>query len=165
MIVRLAQEEDFSQWLLLWNGYQDFTKTIVDNTVTEITWSRFHDPAEPMYCVVAEQEKQLIGMLHYIRHRSCWTSEYDFYGQNLYVHENFRRQGVGTSLIEFFSSKAAEGRSSRAWWLSHRFNSAANHLYDRLAKKTGFIQYNKMLQTSDNQTLSTIANSNTEKMI
>ena len=74
MNIRMATETDFSQWLLLWKGYQVFYKADIADSTTETTWSRFHDVAEPMHCAVAEVEGRLIGMVHYIQHRSCWTT-------------------------------------------------------------------------------------------
>jgi hypothetical protein len=55
MRVRPAVPEDRSQWLPLWQGYQPFYR--VDLTsVTDTTWARFHDPAEPIHCAVAERD-------------------------------------------------------------------------------------------------------------
>jgi hypothetical protein len=49
MNIRMATETDFSQRLLLWKGYQVFYKADIADTITETTWSQFHDVAEPMY--------------------------------------------------------------------------------------------------------------------
>ena len=31
------------------------------------------------------------------------------------------------------------------WWLTHESNTQAMHLYDRIADKSGFIQYRKLM--------------------
>lgn len=64
MIIRMAQEADFTQWITLWKGYQLFYKANIADDITAITWSRFHDPAEPMHCAVAGDEGQLVGITH-----------------------------------------------------------------------------------------------------
>ncbi|CUJ60112.1 hypothetical protein [Achromobacter kerstersii] len=53
MNIRLAQPQDYAQWLALWQGYQTFYKTNIAEAVTQRTWARFLNPAEPMHCAVA----------------------------------------------------------------------------------------------------------------
>ena len=145
MNIRIATEADFSQWLLLWKGYQVFYKADIDESTTETTWSRFHNVAEPMHCAVAEVEGHLIGMVHYIQHRSCWTTGDYIYLQDLFVKSDFRAKGVGRALIQHVYAAAADAGASRVYWLTHNSNSDAMLLYDRIADKTGFIQYRKLI--------------------
>jgi len=57
-IVRFVTAEDFSQWLPLWEGYNQFYgrfgSTALSADITETTWRRFLDVDEPMYALVAE---------------------------------------------------------------------------------------------------------------
>jgi GNAT superfamily N-acetyltransferase len=145
MDIRLAREPDFAQWLPLWKGYQRFYETDIAEGTTATTWSRFHDPAEPMHCAVAEQDGRLIGMVHYIRHRSCWTVGDYVYLQDLFVDPDVRGRGVGRALIEHVYASAAQTGASRVWWLTHESNATAMVLYDRIAQKSGFVQYRKLL--------------------
>src|SRR3546814_7551518 len=47
-----------------------------------LTWSRFHDPAEPMHAFGAfEKTGVLVGITHAIFHRSCWLAESTCYLQ------------------------------------------------------------------------------------
>jgi GNAT superfamily N-acetyltransferase len=141
----MAHEDDFAQWVTLWKGYQVFYKTNIAEVTTDTTWSRFLDPAEPMYCAVAEVNGKLIGMVHYIQHRSCWTSGDYMYLQDLFVDQDIRGQGVGRLLIEHVYTAAKQAGSSRVWWLTHESNDHAMLLYDRIADKSGFLQYRKLL--------------------
>jgi len=143
MQVRLAHPQDFAQWLLLWKGYQEFYKVNMPAAVTELTWSRFHDPAEPIDCAVAEHDGKLTGMVHYIFHRSCWTAGNYCYLQDLFTSSESRRKGVGRALIEHVYAKAAEANSPRVYWLTQESNHQAMLLYDRIADKSGFLQYRK----------------------
>ena len=145
MNIRMANEADFPQWLILWKGYQVFYKTDITDTTTTVTWSRFLDLAEPMCCAVAEVEGRLIGMVHYIQHRSCWSTGDYVYLQDLFVEPNIRGKGVGRALIQHVYATAAEAGASRVWWLTHESNSDAMQLYDRIADKSGFIQYRKLM--------------------
>lgn len=145
MNIRLARETDFAQWLPLWKGYQLFYKTDIPQATTETTWSRFLDPAEPMHCAVAETDGKLIGIVHYIHHRSCWTTGDYVYLQDLFVEPGRRDKGVGRALIEHVYAHAAKTGGSRVWWLTHETNSDAMLLYDRIADKSGFVQYRKLM--------------------
>lgn len=145
MNIRLARETDFAQWLPLWKGYQLFYKTDIPQATTETTWSRFLDPAEPMHCAVAETDGKLIGIVHYIHHRSCWTTGDYVYLQDLFVAPDSRGKGVGRALIEHVYAHADKTGGSRVWWLTHETNSDAMLLYDRIADKSGFVQYRKLM--------------------
>ena len=145
MKIRMAHEDDFAQWVTLWKGYQVFYKTHIAEATTDTTWSRFLDPAEPMYCAVAEDDGKLIGMVHYIFHRSCWTEGDYVYLQDLFAAPEMRGKGVGRALIEHLYAVAKAQGGSRVWWLTHETNSDAMHLYDKMADKSGFIQYRKLM--------------------
>ena len=145
MNLRIAQNSDFANWLPLWKAYQVFYKTDIPDAVTEQTWKRFMDPDEPMHCAVAEMDGQLVGMVHYIAHRSCWTQGDYIYLQDLFTHPSVRGTGVGRALIEHVYAFAAQEGAARVWWLTHESNQQAMHLYDRIADKSGFIQYRKII--------------------
>ncbi len=145
MKIRIATESDFEQWLPLWQGYQLFYKTEISDEATKTTWSRFHDAAEPVSCAVAEVDGRLVGLVHYIAHRSCWTVGDYVYLQDLFVDPTRRGQGVGRALIEHVYIAAKESGASRVWWLTHESNTAGMLLYDKMAEKSGFVQYRKLL--------------------
>lgn len=145
MNIRLAEPRDFDQWLPLWEGYQAFYKVQIAPDVTQLTWQRLLDPAEPMHCAVAESGGELLGIVHYIYHRSCWTRGDYCYLQDLYAAPQHRGKGIGRALIEHVYAKAAEAGAARVWWLTHESNAPAMLLYDRIADKSGFIQYRKVM--------------------
>ena len=141
----MLEAQDFEAWLALWKGYQAFYKTEIAHDVTALTWKRFLDPKEPMHCAVAEHDGVLVGLVHYIDHRSCWTEGDYRYLQDLYVLPARRGKGIGRALIEHVYAKAAAAGASRVWWLTHESNHDAMQLYDRIADKSGFIQYRKLM--------------------
>jgi GNAT superfamily N-acetyltransferase len=143
MHIRPARPEDFDAWLPLWKGYQTFYRTDIAEDVTRQTWARFHDRSEPMHCAVAEEGGQLLGLVHYIFHRSCWTRGDYCYLQDLFTVESRRGQGVGRALIEHVYAEAARAGAARVWWLTHESNTTAMQLYDRIADRSGFVQYRK----------------------
>lgn len=98
-----------------------------------------------MHCALAEIDGKVVGLVHYIVHRSCWTSGDYIYLQDLFVESNCRGQGIGKALIKHVYSEAKAINAARVWWLTHESNSDAMVLYDQIAEKSGFIQYRKLL--------------------
>jgi GNAT superfamily N-acetyltransferase len=145
IIVRDVSAADRDAWLPLWQGYQTFYKAVIPAEVTALTWQRFLDPAEPMRAYVAELDGQIVGFVHTIDHRSCWTAGDYCYLQDLYTAEQVRGRGVGSALIAHVRAAAQARGCSRVHWLTHESNAQARQLYDQLADRSGFIQYRQLL--------------------
>jgi GNAT superfamily N-acetyltransferase len=143
--IRAATAADFDAWLPLWRGYQAFYKTDIPHDTTLVTWQRLLAPGEPMHVALAEHDGAVVGMVHYIEHRSCWTTGNYMYLQDLFVEPAKRGLGLGRTLIEHVYAEAARRGCSRVWWLTHETNTDAMVLYDRVADRSGFIQYRKIL--------------------
>ena len=93
----------------------------------------------------AWQGGRALGLVHHIEHRSCWTVANYCYLQDLYVAEDARGAGIGRALIEYVYRLARDRRFNRVHWLTHETNLTGMQLYDRIADKTGFVQYRKMM--------------------
>ena len=143
MLIRPVLPADRAAWDVLWQGYLEFYKGNVAGVVTEVTWSRFFDEGEPVNCLVAEQDGALLGLVHYIFHRNTWMAGPVCYLQDLFTAAQARGSGVGRALIEAVYEKAREAGSSRVYWMTHESNAQAMVLYDKLASKSGFLQYRK----------------------
>jgi GNAT superfamily N-acetyltransferase len=142
--IRPLRHEDRNAWESLWQGYLTFYKSSVPAEVTEATWRRLDDPAEPMHGLVAVLDGRIVGIVHTIYHRSTWTTGDYCYLQDLFAAEEARGQGVGRALIEAVYEKAQAAGASRVYWLTHETNTAAQALYDKVASRSGFIQYRRV---------------------
>jgi GNAT superfamily N-acetyltransferase len=131
-------------WEPLWQGYLAFYETALPKEVTDVTWARLHDPAEPMFVLGAYEDGRLIGIVHYIFHRSCWTIGDYCYLQDLFVAADARGTGAGRRLIAAVEQRARAAGASRVYWLTKEDNFAARALYDKVADRSGFIQYRKL---------------------
>ncbi|MDH4584022.1 GNAT family N-acetyltransferase [Pseudomonas sp. BN415] len=143
--IRPVSAADHAVWLPLWQGYQRFYKTEIAAETTAVTWQRFLDVTEPMHAALAWQDGKAVGMVHFIYHRSCWTTGDYCYLQDLYVAEGLRGSGIGRQLIEHVYAQARAAGASRVHWLTHETNTDAMQLYDRIADRSGFVQYRKIL--------------------
>ncbi|WP_407294327.1 GNAT family N-acetyltransferase [Stutzerimonas zhaodongensis] len=59
--------------------------------------------------------------------------------------KDLRDAGVGRMLIEHVHTAALAAGASRVHWLTQEHNITARQLYDRIAERTGFVQYRKLL--------------------
>lgn len=142
--IRPIRADERAEWESLWQNYQAFYKVVISDQTTAVTWARLHDPAEPMEVLGAYLDERLCGIVHYLFHRSCWTVGDYCYLQDLFVAEGARNLGVGRALILAVEDRARAAGASRVYWLTHETNADARVLYDRLAERSGFIQYRKL---------------------
>lgn len=135
---------DRPAWEPLWAGYLTFYDASLAPGTTDTTWLRLMDPAEPMHALGAFADETLVGIVHYIFHRSTWTVGNYCYLQDLFTAEAARGQGAGRALIEAVYAAAREAGASRVHWLTQEDNTTARSLYDTIADQPGFIQYRKV---------------------
>jgi len=149
ILVRPVIQADFAAWKPLWDGYNAFYgrigETALPNEITEITWQRFLHPQEPVFALVAEREGQIVGLAHYLFHRSTTQIQPVCYLQDLFTLPAERGRGVGRSLIEAVCEQAQAASSKRVYWQTHESNIAGRILYDKVAQYLGFIVYSRSL--------------------
>jgi GNAT superfamily N-acetyltransferase len=145
--VRPVCEADFEAWLPLWDGYNAFYgrsgETALPIEITHSTWARFFEPAEPVNAFVAEADGALVGLVHYLFHRSTTSIEPTCYLQDLFTDARLRGRGVGRALIEAVYAAAHEAGATRVYWQTHETNATAMKLYDQVADRTGFLVYHR----------------------
>ncbi len=147
--IRAVTRQDYEQWLPLWDGYNAFYgragATALSPDITAMTWARFFDAYEPVHALVAERGGKLLGLTHYLFHRSTTSIEPTCYLQDLFTNEAARGKGVGRALISGVYEQAKRAGSSRVYWQTHETNQTAMLLYDKVAERSGFVIYRKLL--------------------
>jgi GNAT superfamily N-acetyltransferase len=143
--VRPIRQDDLAAWRPLWDGYNAFYgrhgETALQPHITQATWQRFFDPHEPVFALVAEAAGELLGMTHYLFHRSTTRIELTCYLQDLFTAEAARGRGVGRALIQGVDQAAQAAGIRRVYWQTHETNAAGRRLYDKVAQHAGFIVY------------------------
>jgi GNAT superfamily N-acetyltransferase len=139
--IRLLAPDDYDAWYRLWRGYQAFYESDIPEATSRVTWHRLLDRAEPMHGAFALEGGRPVGLVHYLEHRSSWTEGDYCYLQDLFVVPEARGGGVGRMLIEHVHGEARRRGCSRVYWLTQEDNTTARRLYDRIAERSGFIQY------------------------
>ena len=142
--IRPIGPDERAAWEPLWNDYLTFYQSSVAPEVSDVLWQRLHDPAEPMHVLGAYRAGRLIGIAQYIFHRSCWTIGDYCYLQDLFVAPEARASGAGRARIAAVEREARKAGASRIHWLTKEDNHSARALYDKMADRSGFIQYRKL---------------------
>lgn len=142
--VRSLAASDKAEWRELWRAYLAFYETTKPDALYETTWSRLMTAGEDPhgFCAVDETGK-LVGIVHYLFHRSCWLVGPSCYLQDLYADPSVRGQGVGRRLIEAVYRAADDEGAETVYWMTQHFNETARKLYDRIGTLTPFIKYSR----------------------
>jgi GNAT superfamily N-acetyltransferase len=128
------------------NQREPALSTSVDiRPVQRADFSRFFDPHEPMHALVAETSGGIVGLAHFLYHRSTIQIHPSCYLSDLFTADQVRGQGVGGSLIRAVYEHAKQAGSPRVYWQTHETNAVARRLYDALAERSGFIVYRHSL--------------------
>ena len=145
VLVRPVAPGDYPAWKVLWDGYNAFYgragPTALPDETTRVTWTRFLDSNEPVHAMVAEASGEILGLGHFLFHRSTIDISPVCYLQDLFTAGSARGRGVGRALIEAACRQARAAGTTRLYWHTRETNVEAMRLYDKVAEKSGFIVY------------------------
>jgi GNAT superfamily N-acetyltransferase len=145
ILIRPVAQDDWTAWKPLWDGYNAFYgrvgPTALPEEISRATWSRFFDGYEPVRALVAEDEGRLVGLAHFLFHRSTIQIGPTCYLQDLFTAPEARGLGIGRALIRAVAERARVGGAQRLYWQTHETNAKAMRLYDQVAEKSGFVVY------------------------
>lgn len=142
--IRPLEARDHADWKRLWTAYLAFYETTVPEAVFETTWARLFDDGEfEPSGFIAEVDGTAAGLVHYMFHRTCWSERNNCYLQDLYADPQVRGTGVGRALIEAVYAEADRREAAAVYWMTQDFNATARRLYDRIARTTPFIKYQR----------------------
>ena len=145
ILIRPIERADYAGWRPLWDGYNAFYgrvgETALPEQITSATWERFFDASEPVHAFVALHQNQIVGITHYLFHRSTTRLNDVCYLQDLFTVEHLRGKGIGRQLILAVYEAARQAGCSRVYWLTHMTNAKGRALYDKVGEHKGFIVY------------------------
>jgi GNAT superfamily N-acetyltransferase len=149
--IRPLCREDYESWSGLWKNYLAFYKTELSREIYQSTFNRMLSGLDnEFHGLVVEKDGELVGLAHFLFHRTGWSVENSCYLQDLFVSEKCRGLGLGKKLIQAVYEKADEclGKKSGdsnayVYWMTQESNSTARKLYDQIGKKSEFIIYER----------------------
>lgn len=140
--IRPLAQSDHADWRRLWTDYLTFYKTSVPEEVYQTTWKRLFTESEfEPKGFLAVLDGKPVGLVHFLYHRSCWSLQGNCYLQDLFTDPGARGSGAGAGLIEAVRGHAEARGVANVYWMTHETNATARKLYDRVARRTGFIEY------------------------
>ena len=144
-MIEPVHAEDYERWIPLWLKYQEFYKVSIHEETTLLTWDRFLNNNDRVYCVVARSSEEIVGFVTYLYHPSTWAINDFCYLEDLYVTPEARGLHVGKKLIEFVQAQALKQECARLYWHTQETNLPGQKLYDWIAEKPGVIEYRMRL--------------------
>lgn len=87
---------------------------------------------DPVQCLVAEAEGDVVGFAHFFPHPDTWEETPACYLQDLYVEASMREAGVGEALITAVLDVCRRRGWSYLYWQTAEDNDVARGLYDKL---------------------------------
>lgn len=144
ILIRKLKQSDFDSWSDLWEQYLNYYKTQLSEEIYTTTFSRLINPDMiNQNAFVAEVDGRLVGLVHYVYHDDNWRLEKTSYLQDLFALPDFRNLGIGRKLIEAVYQAADENKTPSVYWLTEESNKTARKLYDRIAKLSPFVVYER----------------------
>ena len=95
----------------------------------------FHDGFDSsprIYCLIAESDGEIVGVLLYFFVYSTWTSRTSSYIEDLYVRPDHRRKGIARALMSAAARVALDAGCRYVQWAVLQNNSPAREFYESL---------------------------------
>lgn len=144
LTIRPLQASDQADWRRLWRLYLEYYETELPAEIYRSSFARMlSGKPDEFRGLIALRGRRPIGLAHYLFHRSGWQIENVCYLQDLYVEPPERGKSVGRALIEAVYAKADEAGCPEVYWMTQHFNKAGRRLYDRVARLSPFIIYER----------------------
>jgi GNAT superfamily N-acetyltransferase len=145
LTTRPVLPDDHDAWDALWCGYLDYYETSLPNDVRRNSFDKLLDPNSKLHGRLAVVDDQPVGLVHYIFHDHMWRPEGVCYLQDLFAAPDRRGLGIGRALIASVYDAADAAGIPRVYWMTQDFNHTARMLYDKVAKLSPFIKYDRVL--------------------
>lgn len=135
--IRKATAEDSSKIWTLMKELAIFEKYIDSFAITPeiVIDSGFRKNPPDFYCIVAEEEDKIAGMLVYYFLPYTAQNKPAIYMKELYVDESYRSRKIGEQLMNALKAEAKQHNCSQIKWTVAPWNEAGQKFYQRLGAK------------------------------
>jgi GNAT superfamily N-acetyltransferase len=128
--VRVARESDLDriQQLIVDLARYERAAHEVKTTTEQLRLALF-GPQPAACALVAESDKQVVGLALYFRNFSTWEGVHGIYLEDLYVMPEYRGSGLGRALLMSLAELAVERGYARLEWAVLDWNQPAIDFY------------------------------------
>ena len=142
-ITRLT-EHHRAGWEAHYASYAAFYKVTQTAVMRATVWSWIMDPTHETEALVAEDDAgRAIGLAHFRAFARPLSASTGGFLDDLFVDPGLRGQRVADALIEAVTDIGRERGWSVLRWITADDNYRGRGVYDRLAKRTFWITYDK----------------------
>ena len=113
-----------------------------------ISLEEFKESKNLFNCLLAVSGKEIIGLASYFNVFYSWSGK-AIYLDDLFVKENYRGCGVGTSLLEALISRAKNSGCKKMRWQVSKWNNNAIAFYRKRGAVTDDVEINCDLLSMD----------------
>lgn len=133
MNIRFAQKQDITQIVKLCALHANFENAIYNPTNKEKYLSKYlFDDSNHLQCLVAENDKEIVGYATFIPQFSTWDANYYLYLDCLFCKEDARGKGFGSLLMNKIKEVAKSKNYESIQWQTPFFNHKAIAFYKKL---------------------------------
>ena len=142
--IRAVQKDDWHSWCHLYKKYLDFYKTSLTQEQLQTVWNWIFD--HQIYCYVATQENNLIGLVHFREFLRPIKATTGVFMDDLFVEPECRGHGIGQELINRVELFSQERNIPVVRWFTNVDNHDAMKMYDKVAFKTQWVTYDLIVE-------------------
>ena len=137
-MIRDIRHNDKEQWEVLYKGYADFYKVVMNAKILKTVWEWIHDKNHEVSGLAYEKDNKIIGIAHYRKMPSPLRGKYIGFLDDLYVDPKYRRNGIGEKMIKELNVISRKHNWDLVRWITRNDNNSAKSLYQKLSKKTNW---------------------------
>jgi ribosomal protein S18 acetylase RimI-like enzyme len=137
LIIRIAKAEDSEQLWCLMKELAVFEKYIESFAITPsiVRECGFEKTPPDFYCIVAEDQGLIVGMLVYYFIPYTAQNKSAIYMKELYVEVNSRGKNIGKKLMNALKEEAIRFNCTQIKWTVAPWNIDGQRFYERLGAK------------------------------
>jgi len=133
MNIRFANNNDLPQIIELCKEHAEYERAEYEQKNKAELLSEFIFGQNPsLKCLIVEQDNSIIGYATFMKQFSTWDADFYIYLDCLFLKENIRGQGLGSSLMEKVKEYAKNKNCKIIQWQTPDFNQKAIDFYTKI---------------------------------
>tara|TARA_B100001057_G_C22627307_1_gene862997 strand:+ start:41 stop:502 length:462 start_codon:yes stop_codon:yes gene_type:complete len=150
-IIEEISENNYENWKFIFKKYLLFYNSKLSEKIIRNTWNNIINKEKPINCIGCYEtskikKKQLVGIMNFIYHKSTWIENNVCYLEDLFILEDYRSRGYASALFNHLTTICNINNVNRIYWKTKSDNHIAQSLYNKLALKTNFLEYEILLK-------------------
>jgi ribosomal protein S18 acetylase RimI-like enzyme len=132
-VIRSCRKEDLKTLVVLCAKHAAYEQTDYQPEGKEAFLEKAIFSATPkLYCLVVEDDKQVVGYCSYTFDFSTWDAADFLYLDCLYLEPDYRSKGIGEVMIRKLQAIASQNHCVNIQWQTPVFNERAIQFYRRI---------------------------------